>query len=412
VSTKDKPDADMDRLLRAVLKPASHAEALAGVDTIPGACPDAGLLAAYVDGGVSARERAELDAHIVHCGRCQETLAVLGRDDSPQQGETVGERWFTWVTRPRLRWLIPITAVATVAVLFVATRPLIAPGDSSAPGNVTQLAQAQPPQEAPVSQLSASAEAKDEGAKRDASVTSPAKPSGESALKEEPPRRQANQASNAKQVADAASAPPPVGQAVVDKKAAAGAAAGFADRVATDENRARAVAEPAAAPVAVAPAATDASARTGAAAKVAAADAAREAPVTAGGREELRNELRSFEAAPHTVEAPGGSVRWRFASGGQIWRSADAGVTWHSQPSGVSADLLAGSAPSPATCWAVGAAGTVLLTRDGERWEHRPFPLPVDLVAIEARNARNAIVTARDGRQFATLDGGATWIPR
>jgi len=383
VSTKDKRGADMDRLLRAVLKPASQAEAPARVETTLGGCPDAGLLAAYVDGGVSAQERTELEAHIVQCGRCQETLAVLGRElaEPEEEAATIGVRWFTWVTRPRLRWLIPVTAVATIAVLFVATRPLIAPGDSSTPGTAAQFAQAHPPQEALASQPPASAEAKDESAKRDASATSPAKPSGDSALKKEPAKREANQASSAKQVADAASVPSPVGQAVVDKKAAAEAAAGFADRVATDEKRARAVAEPAAAPVAVA-------------------------------QEELRNELRSFEAAPHTVEAPGGSVRWRFASGGQIWRSADAGSTWHSQPSGVSADLFAGAAPSPATCWAVGAAGTVLLTRDGERWERRPFPLPVDLVSVEARNARNAIVTARDGRQFATLDGGATWIPR
>jgi photosystem II stability/assembly factor-like uncharacterized protein len=60
----------------------------------------------------------------------------------------------------------------------------------------------------------------------------------------------------------------------------------------------------------------------------------------------------------------------------------------------------------------VGAAGTVLLTQDGDRWERRPFPLAVDLTSIEARNTRNATVTTRDGRRFATLDGGATWIPR
>jgi len=384
-------------------------------------------MAAYVEGTVSPQEQAALDAHIVECGRCQEALAVLARDDSPQDTETAGERWFTWVTRPRLRWLIPITAVATVAVFFLATRPLIAPGGLAPPAEVTQMAQATP-QEAPVSPppspVQAGGEVKRdksiappsaaiEVAKLDKFAASPAKPSAESALREEPARRQSNQAPSAKQVADAALVPSPVGQAAVDKKAAAEAAAGFAERVVTDEKRARAAAEPAAAQFAAVPAATDVSARTGAAPKMAAADAVREAPLTAAGQEELRNELRrGLQASPRTVEAPGGSVRWRFASGGQIWRSADAGSTWHSQPSGVSADLFAGSAPSPATCWVVGATGTVLLTRDGERWERRPFPLPVDLISIEARNARNATITTRDGRQFATLDGGATWIPR
>ena len=410
MSTNDKRDADMDRLLRAVLKPESHAQPAAGLETVPGGCPEAAQMAAYVEGGLSPQEQAAIDGHIVHCGRCQETLAVLGRElaEPEEEAATIGVRWFTWVTRPRLRWLVPITALATVAVFFVATRPLIAPGDSSAPGSVAQFAQAQPPQEALASQPPASAEAKDEGAKRDKSATSPAKPSAESALREEPARRQANRASSAKQVEDAASVPSPIGQAAVDKKTAAEAAAVFADRVATDEKQARAVAEPAAAPLAVAPAATDASARTGAAAKMAAADAVREAPVAMSKQEEFRD----LRAGLFVVAAPGGAVRWRCAQAGQIWRSADAGSTWHSQPSGASADLFAGAAPSPATCWAVGAAGTVLLTRDGERWERRPFPLPVDLTSIEARNARNATVTTRDGRQFATLDGGATWIPR
>jgi photosystem II stability/assembly factor-like uncharacterized protein len=78
----------------------------------------------------------------------------------------------------------------------------------------------------------------------------------------------------------------------------------------------------------------------------------------------------------------------------------------------VTTDLLAGAAPSPATCWIVGTAGTVLLTTDGERWERRPFPLTVDLVAVSASSARAAIVTTRDGRRFETLDAGLTWSLR
>jgi photosystem II stability/assembly factor-like uncharacterized protein len=60
-------------------------------------------------------------------------------------------------------------------------------------------------------------------------------------------------------------------------------------------------------------------------------------------------------------------------------------------------------------CWLVGSAGTVLLATDGERWEPRPFPERIDLVAVEARDALHATVTARDGRRFVTDDGGATW---
>jgi photosystem II stability/assembly factor-like uncharacterized protein len=109
------------------------------------------------------------------------------------------------------------------------------------------------------------------------------------------------------------------------------------------------------------------------------------------------------------VSAPGGTVLWRLGAGGRLSRSGDSGETWHEQTSGVTADLMAGAAPSPATCWVVGAAGTVLLTTDGERWERRPFPLTVDLVAVVATSARSAVVTARDGRRFETVDAGFTW---
>ena len=53
MSTNDKRDADMDRLLRAVLKPESHAQPAAGLETVPGECPEAGMMAAYVEGTVS-----------------------------------------------------------------------------------------------------------------------------------------------------------------------------------------------------------------------------------------------------------------------------------------------------------------------------------------------------------------------
>ena len=54
----------------------------------------------------------------------------------------------------------------------------------------------------------------------------------------------------------------------------------------------------------------------------------------------------------------------------------------------------------------------MLLTTDGERWTLLPFPLAVDLVAVEATSARIATVTTRDGRRFETLDAGLTWSPK
>ena len=148
VGTSQKRDADVDRLLRAVLKPAPR--------SIPGDCPDAGVLAVFVEGGLTASEQSALEAHIVDCGRCQETLAVLSHDlpdeaaaDAAVETVVPETRWFTWVTRPRLRWLVPISAAATVAVVFFATRPLIAPENAEVfPADVVQMAQAPPTQPA------------------------------------------------------------------------------------------------------------------------------------------------------------------------------------------------------------------------------------------------------------------------
>jgi photosystem II stability/assembly factor-like uncharacterized protein len=122
--------------------------------------------------------------------------------------------------------------------------------------------------------------------------------------------------------------------------------------------------------------------------------------------------VRTAEAVAVNVAAPGGAARWRVGANGRVERSDDAGATWQPQASGVTTDLLAGSAPSHDVCWIVGAAGTVLLTTDGERWKRLPFPLAVDLTAVAASSSSAAVVTARDGRRFETLDAGFTWTPK
>jgi hypothetical protein len=350
----------MDRLLRAVLKPAPQEQA--------GDCPDAGVLAAFVEGELAGAEQSALDAHIGTCGRCQEALAILSHDLPPVEAEVAVPEsgWFTWVTRPRLRWLVPISAVATVAAVFFATRPLIAPEGEVPGSSVVQMAQAPaPPAESPaigvdaLREKSAAAAAKDE-------------PAGQPERREAP-RSLASAPAPAKGETGAAADLQAAGNLVRDKKTAEPAAEMMAARVASEEQR-----TPPAAPRAVA----------------------------------MRQDAHKVETSLTTVSAPGGTVIWRFGAGGRLSRSGDAGDTWHEQPSGVTTDLLAGAAPSPATCWIVGASGTVLLTTDGEHWERRPFPQAADLVAVTASSARAAIVTARDGRRFETLDAGLTWSPK
>jgi photosystem II stability/assembly factor-like uncharacterized protein len=60
-------------------------------------------------------------------------------------------------------------------------------------------------------------------------------------------------------------------------------------------------------------------------------------------------------------------------------------------------------------CWIVGAAGTVARSTDGQTWQQVTFPEAIDLSAVRASDAAHALVTATDGRTFATADGGRTW---
>lgn len=74
-----------------------------------------------------------------------------------------------------------------------------------------------------------------------------------------------------------------------------------------------------------------------------------------------------------------------------------------------SAQVTARSSPSPDVVWTVGRAGVVMLATDGRTFLRLPFPEAVDLAAVTAADALNAIVTAADGRVFQTADGGRTW---
>jgi hypothetical protein len=118
-------------------------------------------------------------------------------------------------------------------------------------------------------------------------------------------------------------------------------------------------------------------------------------------------------AALFEIRTPDPAVRWRVVDGRLVQRSLDAGATWVDQyraDEGVA--LTAGVAPSTTACWIVGRAGAIIRTIDGRAWQRVRFPESLDFTAVVAGDARTATVTAADGRQFATTDGGTTWTRR
>jgi photosystem II stability/assembly factor-like uncharacterized protein len=93
-----------------------------------------------------------------------------------------------------------------------------------------------------------------------------------------------------------------------------------------------------------------------------------------------------------------------------VQQSVDGGKNWATQYTVEGAQTLtAGATPGPTVCWLVGQAGSILLTTDGRIWQRVKFPEPVTLTQVMATDARNATVTAIDGRSFTTTDGGVTW---
>jgi hypothetical protein len=143
--------------------------------------------------------------------------------------------------------------------------------------------------------------------------------------------------------------------------------------------------------------------------------------VRAGARKEQAFGLaRPLQKDSSLLKAPSDLIHWRAGKGGIIQRSPDSGKTWMSQPSPSKEDWLAGAAFSDTVCWLAGRRGAIARTTDGQNWQRIPPPAQAaaadgsqpDWTSISASDAQAAVVTAADGRKFATADGGKTWQPQ
>jgi hypothetical protein len=443
--TPDDPhsrDATLARLLAEALKSQSKAAGHAKLSE----CPDAEVIATYAEHGLAEEETARWETHFADCDRCRKIIAVLAasaEELSRAEVENLGSlaaasssparepivvgnaatRWMSIWRRPTVwRWLVPAVGMASVAALWLAlrqTRPGettdsrrivattaapqngIGQGDTATPSakpDEMQMAQANvpPPPAAPPP-----------GALQRDKETTRANPSA--ATRQEPLRKQETfrSAAQAPQVSEADGGQEAREDVAKDNRVPSAQAAEQKSKVADALNTA-APAAPAAQPSPPPPppnrgrpAQQDLNAAAG-------------APAPA--------QLKAL-AQPASLAivfaSPDRSALWRLGPGGRIEHSADQGQTWQAQSSGVTADLLAGAAPSEKVAWAVGRLGSIVRTEDGEHWQRVVLPFTVqtappagptpDWIGVEARDALHATITSQDSRRFATEDGGRTW---
>src|ERR1700719_526578 len=440
----DKPDdlhsrdTALARLLAEALKsqskPAGH-----GRDS---ACPDAEVLAAYAEQGLAEEETARWENHFADCDRCQRIIAVLaasGEELAEAEVETLGSlaaasstartpvaqnaatRWTVIWRRPVFwRWLVPVAGIASAAALWLALRQMAPPESLSAqkiatrseapqneivPGTTarsakpddTRIAQAYLPA-APASSPSSGVSLGDkEKAQANSSVAT-----RQEALKKQETSRSAAQA-------------PPISEADALETREESAKDNRVPSAQAAEQKSQAGDAPTAA-ASAAPAAPS----TPPPSRVSERAAMRDLDTAAGAPAPTRLKALAENAVQTIVfGSPNRRALWRLGSGGRIEHSTDEGQTWQPQASGVTADLLAGVAPSEKIAWVVGRGGIIVRTEDGEHWRQvtppaieaaTPSALNSDWIGVEARDTLHATIISRDLRRFVTEDGGRTWV--
>jgi hypothetical protein len=380
VSRDRRRDVVIDRLLRAALQPGAAAASVG--------CPDAERLSAFLEGALEPGERRVLEAHFADCERCQQALALVGRM-SPVSSAAAGRRWW-WPGG--MRWLVPAATTAVVCIaVYVALRPQPGERRLPLPAGIPTEQRGTIPSVRSQPETAATQTADERRAKTPAARARPDTP---------PPV-----------------SPPPVGETAGPGRrrgAATPSPAEPSEALLGRDVVAKKVEEaPAAAPAAASRPAAPEREKTETFADEPAAPAMEAIGTEADAvRQETKAQSRVGEnLVPVGARSPDGASIWRFGRAGAVAYSPDGGRTWTHAASRLPAEVLAASSPAAGVCWAAGRNGGVSLVVGDGRWLPRLFPERVDLVAIVARDAHEATVTTRDGRRYATADGGATWTP-
>jgi cytoskeletal protein RodZ len=375
-------------------------------------CPGPDVLAAYYDRSLDAPETARWEMHFSSCAHCREELAALTRSEAPAE-RTAPPKWLgSWGI------LAPAAAALALLLVLVVYRPWHKVPTRTEPA----------PQVASTSSPGPSEETK-ELAENAAPAPAPAKESDQKKLHGAPPPSRAERVgtgvgagvaggmpSTSHRAAKPAQKTAPATGAEWIPKPAQPEAQEQGD-VTTSAASAQVAQAPAApSPPAAEPAPLESNRATAASSAVKQHGESQNsdrfsAAVRRGTQADAVGRLRTLDTRSLEVRipTPDRSVIWRAGQAGLVERSEDGGKTWKGQITSASADLLAGSAPTPNVCWVVGRGGTILLTTDGENWRKINSPTDADLVAIHATNAKKATVEASDGKRFRTEDSGVAW---
>ena len=83
-------------------------------------CPDLETLAAYLDGRLSARERADVTAHLADCADCYFVFTEAAQTHVTSRAVEPTRPMRSWWTRPRVMWPAVASALATAATIWLA----------------------------------------------------------------------------------------------------------------------------------------------------------------------------------------------------------------------------------------------------------------------------------------------------
>lgn len=360
-------------------------------------CVDGETLAAWMDDGLASEDLAAVERHCAGCARCQAMLASMARIAPP----IAPRAWWRGAT---IKWLTPVAAAAALALWVSVDRQQ---NRSVAPAAQTSTSRA-------AEAVAPSAPSLDERPRLQAFKTADAAaPTAKTATSADAVTRRETPPEVVARGGEPARSNTP---ALPSLPARSDNAASIATPAAATPAPAAArppASPPSPAPVAgntitpVPPLAVDALKPPSLAETV---NVTSESPLL---EKMAAGQVRAGIAfSTADILSPEPAFRWRMGAPGTILRSTDNGVTWTSQRTPAPVALAAGAAPARDVCWLVGGSGAVLLSTDGTTWQLRPFPEAVSLTAVRAVDSKTAVVTAADGRQFSTTDGGASWSLR